>query len=158
MNLKSHRYGTAAAFAVFMAAIGLLCTACTTTVGEIGADPGAYQDKTVLLRGEVTESIAVPLIDQSVSLFSDGTGKALLISVEPFPEDSELTIEGRVLAFPEQRTKEAVDEATERLSRALVDAGMADTDAATRISAPITKVASRLADRLGALFLIVHEP
>lgn len=157
MNLKNHRPGTKPATIAALITIAFVWAGCATTVAEIGENPGAYQEESVLLHGQVTESIAVPLVDQSVSLFTDGTGKALLISVEPFPEDTELSIRGRVLAFPERRTKDAVDGATERLSRALVDEGVADEATATRISGAITKVASRLAERLGALFLIVHE-
>lgn len=135
----------------------LLLAGCVTTVAEIAEDPQAYAERTVLLEGRVLESISIPFADQSVSVFADETGKALIIASSTFEKEVDLTIRGRVLAFPEEQTTEAVARTTRNLSQSLVDAGIVGADRADRLADAIVRVASKLADRLGALFLIVQD-
>jgi hypothetical protein len=145
-------------FATILLATVTLLAACVTSVDEIRSDPQHYRERTVVLRGRVVESIGVPFVDQAISLFEDETGRAIVVSKEPFASDVELSLRGRVVAFPEERTKESVAEAAGNLAEVLVETGFADTEKAARIATTLIEVASRFAERLGGLFFLVHAP
>ena len=143
--------------ALALAAVVVLVAGCVTTVSQIAEDPQSYRDRPVLIRGTIERGISVPLVDLSVYLFSDETGKALLVSKDKIEAGGTITIRGRVIAFPKDETKAAVAETTKRLAELLVSSGLADESKADRIAGAITGVAGTIAEGLGGLFLIVHE-
>jgi len=140
-----------------VAVLAVALSGCVTTVARIADDPQGYADRPVQIRGTIERGISIPFVDQSVYLFADDTGKALLISNESLETDTTIMVRGRVVAFPEDRSKEAVADATARLEQLLVSSGLADENKAGRIASAIAGAAGSIAERLGGLFLIVHE-
>ena len=66
-------------------------------ISEINDKPHKYQDKRVLIRGEVTETFSVPFVQKGAYQVDDGTGRIWVISPESTPFRGEaVTVKGEV--------------------------------------------------------------
>jgi uncharacterized protein with beta-barrel porin domain len=68
---------------VVLAACALVLVGCagTTRIGTILDDPSEYDGRTVRVEGEVTQTIAVPLVGGTYTV-NDGTGTLRVVSDE----------------------------------------------------------------------------
>lgn len=83
--------------------VGVFTVACPkrTSIGEIEANPGRFQNKEVAIAGIVKTSygISIPLVNQSGGIYkvSDGTGEIWVITKRSVPSrDAQLGIKGKI--------------------------------------------------------------
>ena len=48
---------------------------CSTRIADITSQPGRYNEKSVVVRGTVTQTFALPMLGQSLVRIDDGTGQ-----------------------------------------------------------------------------------
>ena len=64
---------------LFLLALGCLVVAlaCSSRIpiGQLTSEPGRYNEKSVVVKGTVTQTFALPALGQSLVRIDDGTGK-----------------------------------------------------------------------------------
>lgn len=73
----------------------VVTTACSTPIGDLKANPGKYQDKTVTIEGTVTASAKVLFV--SGFTVEDSSGTILVVPKGAVPREGEVVkVRGRV--------------------------------------------------------------
>ncbi len=83
--------------------VGIFTVACPkrTSIGDIQANPGKFQDKEVAVAGTVKTSygVSIPLVRESGGIYKvdDGTGSIWVITKRSVPSrDAQLGIKGKI--------------------------------------------------------------
>jgi hypothetical protein len=83
--------------------VGLFAAACPkrTSIGDIEANPGKFQNKEVAVAGVVRTAygVSIPLVNQSGGIYrvDDGTGSIWVITKRSVPsKDAQLGIKGKI--------------------------------------------------------------
>ena len=69
----------------------------SVSISDIKDKPQKYSGKQVLIRGEVTETLSIPFVQEGIYQINDGTGKIWVISQAHVPSRGEdVTVKGEV--------------------------------------------------------------
>jgi hypothetical protein len=69
----------------------------SVSISDIKDNPQKYSGKQVLIKGEVTETLSVPFLQEGMYQINDGTGKIWVISQARVPARGEdVTVKGEV--------------------------------------------------------------
>lgn len=77
----------------------LLISGCGfhTSISKIRYEPGKYEGKEVSIKGRVSETIGIPLIQKGAYQVDDGSGKIWVLSQKRRPSRGEkVTVKGKV--------------------------------------------------------------
>lgn len=92
-----------AGFLCLILLVGIFTVACPkrTSIGDLQANPGKYQNKEVAIAGIVKTSygVSIPLVDRSGGIYKvdDGTGSIWVITKRSVPsKDTRLGIKGKI--------------------------------------------------------------
>ncbi|MBN2049040.1 MAG: hypothetical protein JW760_01240 [Spirochaetales bacterium] len=148
-------------FAFYFLAIpvSLIFFGCVTAtpISRIVENPQAYSGKTVLIDGEVLQVINIPLVDSSLFLFGDDQWSVPVVSSTPHEKGELYRLSGRVMAFPENDSKEASREAVWAIADFLVEQDIVDEKKAEKTGEAVLKGLYRLSEELGRVFFVIEE-
>ena len=130
--------------------------ATTTPISSISEDPQKYSGKTVLIDGEVLNVIHIPFVDSSLFLFGDGEWKAPVVSPVLHEKGETFRLTGRVMAFPEEGSKEASHTVVRAIADFLVEQQLVEEDKAEKTGNTVLKALYRLSEGLGQVFFIIE--
>ncbi|MGQ9608524.1 MAG: hypothetical protein ACUVWN_04430 [bacterium] len=65
-------------------------------ISEINDDPQRYQDKTVIVKGTVVETVAIPIIHDGLYQIDDNTGKIWVLSKDVPYRGERVIVKGEV--------------------------------------------------------------
>lgn len=127
-----------------------------TPISRIAENPQAYSGKNVLIDGEVLQVINIPLVDSSLFLFGDDQWSVPVVSSIPHEKGESYRLSGRVMAFPENDSKEASKEAVQTIADFLVEREIVDAKKAEKAGDTVLKGLYRLSEGLGQVFFIIE--
>lgn len=142
---------------VLVASLAMLSFGCVTTVSRIQEDPQKYSDKTVSFKGEVMNVINIPLVDASVFLFGNEEDKVPAVSSMRHTKGEKYIMKGKVIAFPEDDSKEASEAVVTAIEEFLVEHDLVKKDKARRVGEAVLSGLYKVSEDLGRVFFVLEE-
>lgn len=137
--------------------LALFTFSCATEIPAIQKDPQRYSGKTVAIRGEVMNVINIPLVDVSIFLFGNSEVKAPAFSSVKHTRGEEYVMKARVMAFPEDETKDASEDSIRAIADFLVEHDIAESGKAEKVGAAVLNGLYKVSEGLGRLFFLIEE-
>lgn len=89
MNKRTHRLLSVFAFLAALFFLFLSCEKIATPIGEIKSSPAKYENKTVLVYGEVVSGSKLPQSETGSFVIRDGTGEIKVVTDGSLPKTGE---------------------------------------------------------------------
>lgn len=129
----------------------------STDIADIEADPRLYVGQTIRLRGEVTESVALPLGGLSLQTVYDRTGSILLLSSQDRMVSDRVRVRASVVGINTERAVTASSDVLAAIADA-IEPYVEDPERADRVAGIVSRALTRLLPATdSALFLVEKQ-
>ena len=144
-------------FLILIMVLLFLTIGCVTPIADISENPQKYSGKEVVINGTIFNVVNIPLVDSSLFLFGDEENKIPVVSSVKHEKGEAYLLKGRVMAFPEEGSKEASREVIGSIADFLVEKEVVEEKKADKAATSILKGLYRLSEGLGQMFFIIEK-
>lgn len=144
-------------FALFFLLTAVLTTAGAANTLSIKKNAGKYDGRTVLLKGEITVLVKIPLTEISIYVFKDRKGSAIVLSAAKHQQNDKIILKGTVSAFPEKESKASLDKAVKTAENFFIKNNIMEAGKAEKAAIAAGKAIETLLKPLGGVYIITEN-